>query len=253
MPIRPLAGLFALVLGCGSVRPATAPLRVVRVGAAPAEARCTIVLLPGRFDRPEEFVEAGFGEALTAAGVRAEALAADVHVGYYARRTALERIHADLVAPARAAGRGRVWLVGISMGGLGALLYPRDFPGEVDGVVALSPYLGEPATVAGVAGAGGLASWRPPDDSADGPGVEVWTWLREAAGSGFRAPAVLLGFGADDDLAPAHRALAAELPPERVLVRAGGHDWPTWRRLWDDVLAAGALQRACGEAVSAAP
>jgi pimeloyl-ACP methyl ester carboxylesterase len=253
MPIRPLVGLFALALGCGSLRPAPSPLRVVRAGPTPADARCTIVLLPGRFDRPEEFVEAGFGEALAAAGVRAEALAADVHLGYYARRTALERIHADLVAPARAAGRDRIWLVGISMGGLGALLYPRDFPGEVDGVVALSPYLGEPATVAGVAAAGGLASWRPPVDSADGPGVEVWTWLQASARAGFREPAIVLGFGTRDALAPGHRALAAELPAERVLERPGGHDWRTWRRLWDGVLASGPLRRACGDAPADEP
>jgi len=43
-----------------------------------------------------------------------------------------------------------------------------------------------------------------------------------------------LGFGRSDRFCAAHELLAATLPPESVDVIDGGHDWPTWFRLWEN-------------------
>ena len=41
------------------------------------------------------------------------------------------------------------------------------------------------------------------------------------------------GYGENDQFASANRLLAPVLPRERVFTTGGGHDWRTWRRLWE--------------------
>ncbi len=50
------------------------------------------------------------------------------------------------------------------------------------------------------------------------------------------SPPLYLGFGHDDRFAAAHKLLAAALPPASVDVIAGGHEWRTWTRLWENFL-----------------
>ena len=64
----------------------------------------------------------------------------------------------------------------------------------------------------------------------------------EFHGSG--PPAVYLGCGRDDRFATASALLAARLPADRVATAEGGHDWPTWTRLWETILRASALRAA---------
>ena len=219
---------------------------VERLLEGEAAGRCAVVFLPGRFDSPRDFSRHGFAQAVADAGVPAAVLAADAHVGYYARRTVIERLRADVIAPLRAAGRDRVWLVGISMGGSGAILYARRQPEDLAGVMALAPFLGEPGLIAEIAAASGPAAWAASDAARPGEFPrEIWRWLAEAVAQPTRRPLFFLAFGDEDSLAPGHRLLAAALPPERVLVRTGGHDWRTWRRLWEDFLATGALAEEC--------
>ena len=45
-----------------------------------------------------------------------------------------------------------------------------------------------------------------------------------------------LGLGRQDRFADRHALLAAVLPAGDVDWVSGGHDWPTWRRLWDNFL-----------------
>ncbi len=70
----------------------------------------------------------------------------------------------DVVLPARAAGYDTIWLAGTSLGGIGALLYLRDHPDDLAGVLALAPYLGEEGVIREIERAGGPASWQPPAD-----------------------------------------------------------------------------------------
>jgi hypothetical protein len=61
----------------------------------------------------------------------------------------------------------------------------------------------------------------------------VWRWFKSQAS---RTVTVFLGYGKDDRFAAAHAALADALPPARVHVATGGHDWPTWRNIWNQFL-----------------
>ena len=72
---------------------------------------------------------------LRESGARVDSIAVDAHLGYYFQRTVIARLQADVLQPARQQGYRRIVLVGVSLGGLGALLCERDLPGSVDALV----------------------------------------------------------------------------------------------------------------------
>jgi pimeloyl-ACP methyl ester carboxylesterase len=232
-----------VVPGCALLpRPTVVPMRTVRLAAPCAGADTLVVLLPGAYSQPEEFEsEAGFVSTLRRRGVAADVLLVDAHLGYYQERSIVERLEADVLAPARRSGVRAIWLVGISIGGFGALAAAAAAPSAssgIRGVVAIAPYLGEPEIAASIAAAGGLAAWPPPAAPVLETGFEpaLWRWLQRATASPAEAPEIRLAFGDRDRFVESHRVLAAALPPGRVTVAPGGHDWPTWRSLWGTVL-----------------
>jgi pimeloyl-ACP methyl ester carboxylesterase len=90
------------------------------VSAMPREV--LVIFLPGIGDFAEDFESRGFIESLEQSELKADAIAVDAHYGYYARRSLHERLAEDVVLPARSRGYSQIWLVGISMGGIGAAL-----------------------------------------------------------------------------------------------------------------------------------
>jgi pimeloyl-ACP methyl ester carboxylesterase len=215
--------------------------------------RCLVVFLPGAGDHAETYEEHGFVQAVRAHGLAADVIAADATMGYYFRGELLPRLHDDVLAPALARNYDHVWFVGISMGGMGALMTARAFPGLASGVVLLGPYLGDAALAQEVAAAGGLREWEPgplPEQLGEETYQrQVWAFLKGATASG--TPTLYLGYGDADRLAPQARVLAAALPADRAASATGGHDWPPWTKLFDDLLATSALARECR--VAAAP
>ena len=196
-----------------------------------------MVFLPGRGTTGRDFFKQRFIAELTSAPVTA--IAVDLTFPYYTQRIATKRLHDDIIAPARKAGYRRIWLVGCSMGGLGAIMYAHEYPGEISGIVALAPYLGEKNVVGEIEAAGGLARWQPKQPLADDDFQRrLWLAIRaERFDQPDRVPLVL-GYGTDDRFAYGHRLLAAQLPPDHVFTVFGLHDWGTWHRLWVRILAA---------------
>lgn len=237
--------LAVTVTACFRPQPATVPLRALDLPSGGADSRCLVVFLPGRGDRPEDYLRQGFAEALRQAGSSCQMVGVDSHLGYFQDRSITRRLHEDVIAPAKARGVEEVWLVGISLGGLGSLLYARAYPGEVDGLVILAPYLGDKTVIADVAGAGGaggaggLQSWVPPQDLPEADLRRLWAWLQGYARPDSGRPELYLAFGEGDRFASANRLLGDVLPRERVLTVSGGHTWRTWRRLWQGFLESG--------------
>lgn len=218
----------------------------VLAGGEGSPERCLVLLLPGRRDSFGDYGRRGFPQLAREAGVDADFVEVDAHLGYYQAETISRRLEADVVARARDRGVRKIWIAGISMGGLGGILYSRQNPEGARGVIALSPFLGdqEPRLVAS---AGGLAAYRMgPRRAVADYERELWGWLQQYAAAGAERPPIYLGIASDDDLAPAERLLGDALPRGRVLNEKGGHDWKTWTKLWKDVLAAGVLQKDCG-------
>ena len=101
-----LAGAALLVAGCGAWRPVVVPMPTIEQPAPCAQRPDTVlVLLPGAYSRPEEFVEEGFVAALRDRGIAADVVIADAHLGYYRDRSIFERLQeSDVFAPVRARG-----------------------------------------------------------------------------------------------------------------------------------------------------
>jgi pimeloyl-ACP methyl ester carboxylesterase len=191
-------------------------------------ARRVLVMLPGVGMAAQEFVDHGFIAALRAQRAPVDVVVADAHADLYLEGSILERLEHDVIAPALARGYDGLWLLGVSLGGMGALAYARLHPGRVKGILLLAPFLGVPGTIAEVRRAGGLAAWEP-GPLGDDRERAVLAWLKD---HGPGDPTLLLGYGVDDRFAAGHALLAARLPAERVATCAGGHDWETWSRLW---------------------
>ena len=237
-----------LLVGCGGLRTAGTPLAsTLEKSTCTPNADTLLVLLPGAYSHPDEFTREGFVKALNDNRLAVDVMLVDAHLGYYAGKNILERLSADVMIPARNRGYRRIWIVGISVGGFGGLLYAQTHPGELAGLVAIAPYLGERALGADIANAGGLARWRGPLDAPAGGDprapneTQLWQWLRGyTAKPRDSAPAALpplyLGYGTGDRFVFSHRLLAAALPAERVFAIEGGHDWPEWVRLWRRIL-----------------
>ena len=243
-----LPGLAALLSSCWWIpRDAVVPLRTIAHPGTAAPGGDLIVFLPGRGDRPEDFERRGLLAAARSAGVTADVLAVDAHLGYYQKRVIVERLWEDVVLPARARGYRRLWFVGISLGGLGSLLLSQHHPDAAAGIFALAPYLGEKGLAAEIESAGGLARWTGAAGKDDFRGL--WGWLRGYA-TGEERPRLWLAYGEADRYAYGHRLLGAALPRDEVQTTAGGHDWTAWKRLWPEFLARGAFP---GTVAAAAP
>jgi pimeloyl-ACP methyl ester carboxylesterase len=228
--------------GCVFFRSAEAPMPVTWDEPGPAaESKGLTVLLPGIFDDPDDFIDEGIVSAVRAHEPTMAVASADAHIGYYKGKanTIVQRLRQDIVLPACRRGYRRIWFMGSSLGGFGALLYASRHPHEVSGVIAVAPFLGDDEIADEVNASGGLARWDPGDLSAL-PGEErffreVWRWLQPARQAD--RPPIFLGFGSDDGFAFAGSLVAATLPRERVLVReGGGHDWATWRPIFATLL-----------------
>ncbi len=241
---------LAFVGGCGG-GDASLPLAVETLSARCPCVDTLLVLLPGAWDRGHDFVGQGFVGAVRERGIAADVALVDASVAYYRDHDLVERLDADVVRPARARGIRHVWIAGISIGGLGGLIYANERRGAVDGLLLMAPYLGERTTVAEVEASGGLARWAPPGTiPPDDLDRRLWQWLKTLTGAAKDAdlPPVWLGYGREDRFAAAHRVLAARLPRDHVFTAPGGHDWPAWRIVWDEMLDAAPLPRdaACG-------
>ncbi len=198
---------------------------------------CLIVFLPGRGDRAGDFEREGFIDRLRKEGLKADAVAVDLHFGYYLNRVAAERLRHDVIVPARERGYGHLWLVGISIGGLAALEYERKYPGEISGIILLAPYLGSDEIADEINRTGGLRRWNPGLVSESDYERLLWAWIKRYDTEGLDSPLIYLGYGRDDRYAESDRLLESALGPGRALTLQGGHSWTTWKVLWNSLSA----------------
>lgn len=199
---------------------------------ATAAAPTRIVWLPGAHHAARDFLAAGFAAAVCTRRLALDLIFVDLELQHVGDRSALQRLHADIILPARAAGVS-IWLGGISLGGLFALDYAASHPDELSGLCLLAPYLGNRMLTAEIARAPGLAAWQPGELAETDEERRIWRYLKSRRAD---SRPLYLGFGQEDRFSAAHELLAATLPADSVDVIAGGHEWSTWSRLWENFL-----------------
>jgi pimeloyl-ACP methyl ester carboxylesterase len=195
-----------------------------------------LIALPGAGDRAQDLIDQQFVRALRQRELPVDVFAVDVPMDDYLDGNVAGHLADQLITPARDAGWGHIWLMGVSLGGMGALTYMCQHPGDIAGVILIAPFLGTRGLLAEVGHAGGLEAWQPGTITERDDERRLMTWLKHASAGELATPPVFLGYGHDDRFAAASRLLSQRLPAERVMTIPGGHDWPTWHALWCRIL-----------------
>jgi hypothetical protein len=232
--------MLGMLFGCYPKGDPAKPIPTTFI-PAPQPARRLVVVLPGRGDGLEGLQRAGIAQAIQAQWPDADVELSGLAIGYYLQGNAIRRLHDEIVMPARKRGYREIWLLGASLGGLGALMYDGQWPGTVDGLVLLAPYLGEKPLLEEIAAAGGIAQWnpgpRPQTIDGDNFQRELWRHLQGWSRDPSAARNVWLAYGDQDYLRDTMPSLVPLLPPRHVLVREGRHAWSVWTPAARDILA----------------
>ncbi|MEO5596460.1 MAG: alpha/beta hydrolase [Lysobacteraceae bacterium] len=194
-----------------------------------------VIVLPGRGDSVSNLEHVGIAKAIQKAWPDADVMLTGTALSYYMQGAVWERLHDEIVEPARHQGYTQIWMSGASLGGMGTLLYEQHYPGELRGLVLWAPYLGEKPLLKEIDSAGGLAPWQPGPVPAlvdkNNFQRETWRWLQGWNGKSDPAQRVWLGFGEHDKLRYAMPAITPLLAGDHVFVRPGRHAWTTWNML----------------------
>lgn len=225
-----LVSAISLIWGCST----NAPLKTLYYKASEfSTQKNMIIFLRGRGGSHEDFADKGFVDDIRVRKLAFDMAAPDAHFGYYFGETLVPRLKTDVIEPARAQGYEKFWLVGASMGGLGALMYTLRYPEDVEGVCVISPFLGYDRFIREITDAGGVRLWEPGAYDPDKDWQRMfWHWLQQCASGEKAMPNLYLGYGTYDPFIKAHRLLGDILAPERVFTTRGGHTPGTMKKVW---------------------
>lgn len=215
-------------------------MRHLTVLAQPGQyADTLVILLPGAYQQPEDFIKEGFVQAVRQRQLGIDLIMAELSFSHIADQSALSEIHSNLIQPAIAAGYQNIWLAGISVGGYVAMAYAGRYPRQLAGLLLLAPYLGNRMTTGEIAVAGGIQLWTPDAISDEDTERLNWHWLKihaNAADTEVCPIEVHLSYGEDDRFAESYLMMAQALPAARVDKIPGDHVWPVWQQLWHNFL-----------------
>lgn len=238
-----LACAAPLLSSCYFVRSPSRPIPALAFGNPRlADARCLVIFLPGFLDGPDSYRDNEFPRQLVRSGAPCDAVGVDLHFRYYSQVGVADMVFEDVIQPAIARGYEEIWLVGISMGGLGTLLTASQYQEHIDGIVLIAPFVGEEHVLREIEAAGGARTWQPAESlarepwTADNYTQKIWSWLRGYHTDADARPPLYIGWGDDDRLGAADRLLADLMPQDRVFTRPGGHAWATWRPIWEHMV-----------------
>jgi pimeloyl-ACP methyl ester carboxylesterase len=191
-----------------------------------------LVMLPGALDTAQALLDNGLVRQVRLRRLAVDVIAMPSDLDLFNSGRIADQIHRQVVEPARRSGYRRIWLAGISLGGLGAMLYAARHPGAVDGLLAIAPYIGTRELLGQVRHAGGLLAWSQQAPAVDPDWEhELLRWLAGYPRQQPRPP-LWLAYGSQDRFADSISLVAQALAPQQVITLPGGHDWPTWQSLW---------------------
>jgi pimeloyl-ACP methyl ester carboxylesterase len=227
-----LLGLLLVLLlgGCSAGGDVRRPIPAAFVAAAQPAHRL-VVVLPGRGDDLDSLARRGIAEAIHRQWPDADVILTGLTLPFYRQGRVVQRLHGEILVPARQRRYGQVWLAGISLGGLGALMYDRAYPGAIDGMLLISPYLGDRPLYREIQAAGGLDRWQPGPERALTPETyqrELWRYIRRWTGQRRPASSVWLAYGDNERFRDRIALLASRLPAGHAFEMPGHHNWTLW-------------------------
>lgn len=242
------AGLLMLAAGllggCAAGGDITRPIPTQLIHA-PQPTRRVVVMLPGRGDDLGGLQKQKVAALIQHAWPDADVILTGLTMPWYRAGVAATRLHDEVIAPLQAHGVRQVWLAGISLGGLGSLLYDQAYPGQVQGMLLLSPYLGDAKITDEIRAAGGLSKWQPGPVQPIGPATfqrELWRYLQHWSTDPARTQTVWLAYGADERFRDAIELMSPSLPASHVFMLPGHHNWTLWKPALSKLLDAAATQ-----------
>ena len=211
------------------------PLETIRIKKNENDiAPVLMIMLPPFDSTSEDFITKGFVKIVKESNLVADILLANAHFGYYKNRCVEDRLYEDVILKAKKDGYKKIWLIGISMGGVGSLVYLRKYSETIDGVLLLSPFLAQPEIADEIKNAGGFRKWEPKEkiEFEKDELRAVWVWLKNYFVNREKLPKLFLGFGKDDIFSESYHLLAEIVEKDKLLIIDGGHDWKTWHDLF---------------------
>jgi pimeloyl-ACP methyl ester carboxylesterase len=219
----------------------------------PLDEKRLIVFMRGLGGSHESFEKEGLVDDIRDRNMPYDMAAPNAHFGYYLGRTLIDRMKADLIDPAKAEGYEEIWLIGFSMGGLGSLLYLREHPDDIQGVYLIAPFLSLGFIQNEIIKAGGLRQWDPGEyDPEDDWQRALWHWLKDEVADNPEMN-IYISYGTEDTYVKGQQLLAEVLPPDRVTALTGGHNYETFRTLWQALLDSGVYISGIPEASAQRP
>lgn len=227
--LRPLVAL--LLAACSTGGDVTRPIPSLFVPAVQPAHRL-VVMLPGRGDDLGSLARRGIAQVIQGQWPDADVVLTGLTMPFYRQGRVVQRLHDEILAPAHARRYDQIWLAGISLGGLGALMYDRAYPGQIDGMLLISPYLGDKPIYREIEAAGGLARWQPgpaQDFTPETYQRELWRYIRDWSEHPGRTRSVWLAYGDKERFRDRIALLAMQLPAGHAFELPGHHNWTLWK------------------------
>ncbi len=191
-----------------------------------------IIVLPGMLSDSADMLKRGVADAIHRAWPEPDILMVDLTFNYYRKGLVAERLQSEILTSVRQQGYSEIWLSGGSMGGMGTLIYEWHHPGELDGLVLISPYMGGGDVTDAIREAGGLKLWNsgPRSTALNSDNVDrlVWQMAQGWIGDEDKLQRIWLMCGDEDGLYPDVQMLGAILPEDQYFPGHGGHSWDYW-------------------------
>jgi pimeloyl-ACP methyl ester carboxylesterase len=176
---------FAAVIlaGCIVIGDSSIPIGTLAATAPrPSSERTLVIVLPGFGSDAADLEDRGIARAIQESWPEADVLLTSATFAYYRDGKLVPRLREEIVQPSLRKGYSRIWLAGASLGGMGALLYEREYPGELEGIALFAPFLGNGTLLDEIRAAGGPRKWDPGplpvEMNADNFQRQVWKMIK---------------------------------------------------------------------------
>ena len=223
--------IITIISGCTGFRHEHA-LRSVFYPSSVGNHRVLAVLLPGIGGDGSLYETRGFIDAVREREFEADIKVLNVAPRMYLDKKIVDVLKIEVFSPAVREGYEEIHLVGISLGGHGALLYATEYPHDVEVVIVIAPFLGGSVVRGAINDAGGLEYWEDCPFMSWNYACRFWRSVKDYMSHPRKRTNLYLGYGTNDMFAAECRILAGMLPPENVFTVSGGHEWSTWKKLW---------------------